>query len=163
MQEQLIKPAEGDALDRVRRHVRILVDIGRLAGEKADLNRFLNRAVLQIARAVEIHHVKVLQYRRRTSDLLLVAGVGWKEGVVGTATLSADLRSPPGRAFQTAEPISITDLDEQKEYAHSELLKEHGIVSLTNVPILIDGAAWGVLEVDSTTVLGTSPKTPPIS
>jgi two-component sensor histidine kinase len=61
------------------------------------------------------------------------------------------LRSPPGRAFQTAEPVSIKDLGEQEEYVLSDLLKEHGIVSVANVPVLIDGAAWGVLEVDSTT------------
>jgi two-component system, sensor histidine kinase PdtaS len=107
--------------------------------------------VVQIARAVEIHHVKVLQYRHSTSDLLLVAGVGWKEGAVSTATLSTDLRSPPGRAFQTAEPVSISNFDEQEEFVRSDFLKEHGIVSLANVPVLIDGAAWGVLEVDSTT------------
>ena len=68
--------------------------------------RFLDQAVLQIARAVEIHHVKVLQYRPDTSDLLLIVGFGWKDGAVRTATLSADLRSPPwprlpnGRACQ---------------------------------------------------------------
>ncbi len=78
----------------LRRYIRILVDIGRLVGEQADLSRLLSQVVVQIARAVEIHHVKVLQYRQRTSDLLIVAGVGWKEGVVGSATLSADLRSP---------------------------------------------------------------------
>ncbi|MDA9497735.1 sensor histidine kinase [Bradyrhizobium sp. CCBAU 11357] len=141
---------EGDSLDRLRRHIRILVDIGRLGGEKVDLHRFLNQAVVQVARAVEIHHVKILRYRPHSSDLLLVAGVGWKDGVVGTATLSADLRSPPGRSFQTAEPVTVQNLGEQQEYIHSDVLKEHGIISLTNVPVLIDGAAWGVLEVDST-------------
>jgi two-component sensor histidine kinase len=151
MEELLVEAGNERALDKLRRHIRILVDIGRLAGEKSDLNGFLNQVVVQIARAVEIHHVKVLQYRPHTSDLLVIAGVGWKEGVVGTATLSADLRSPPGRAFRTAEPVSVKDLGEQQEYAHSGLLKEHGIVSLSNVPVLIDGAAWGVLEVDSTT------------
>jgi two-component system, sensor histidine kinase PdtaS len=150
MEERRIE-IEENALDRLRRYVRILVDLGRLAGEKGDLGRYLDQAVLQIARAVEIHHVKILQYRPATSDLLLVAGVGWKEGAVGTATLSADLRSPPGRTFQTAEPVTIQNLKEQEEYIYSDLLKEHSIISLTNVPILIDGAAWGVLEVDSTT------------
>ena len=134
----------------LRRHIRILVDIGRLAGENAELARFLDQTVVQIARAVEIHHVKVLQYRPRSADLLLIAGVGWKQGVVGSATLSADLRSPPGRAFQTAEPVTIRDFGEQKEYVRSDLLKEHSIVSVSNVPLLINGAAWGVLEVDST-------------
>jgi two-component sensor histidine kinase len=142
---------EGGALDKVRRHIRILVDIGRLAGENGDLDRFLDQAVMQVARAVEIDHVKVLRYRPRTADLLVVAGLGWKEGVVGTATLSADLRSAPGRAFQTAEPVTIKTFDEQEEYVRSDFLNEHGILSLTNVPLLIDGAAWGVLEVDSTT------------
>jgi two-component sensor histidine kinase len=142
---------EGGALDKVRRHIRILVDIGRLAGENADLDRFLDQVVVQVARAVEINHVKVLRYRPRTADLLVVAGLGWKEGVVRTATLSADLRSAPGRAFQTAEPVTIKNFNEQEEYVRSDFLKEHGILSLTNVPVLIDGAAWGVLEVDSTT------------
>ena len=142
--------SEGSPLDKLRRHVRILVDIGRLAGENADLTRFLDQAVVQIARAVEIHHVKVLQYRPRSSDLLLIAGVGWKEGAVRSATLSADLRSPPGRAFQTAEPVIIKDFSKQEEYVRSDLLKEHGIVSVSNVPVLTNGAAWGVLEVDST-------------
>jgi transcriptional regulator with GAF, ATPase, and Fis domain len=141
----------GGALDDVRRHMRILVDIGRLAGESSDLSRFLNQVVMQVARAVEIDHVKVLQYRPRTADLLVVAGIGWGEGVVGIAALSADLRSAPGRAFQTAEPVTIRNVNEQEEYIPSDLLKQHQIVSLANVPVLIEGAAWGVLEVDSTT------------
>jgi two-component sensor histidine kinase len=150
MEEHSGETSECGVLDGLRRHIRILVDIGRLAGESADLSRFLDQAVVQIARAVEIHHVKVLQYRARTSDLLLIAGTGWKEGAVRTATVTADLRSPPGRAFQTAEPVAIKNFSEQQEFVLSELLKEHGIVSLINVPVLIAGVAWGVLELDST-------------
>jgi two-component system, sensor histidine kinase PdtaS len=150
MEERSGDTSEGGRLDKLRRQIRILVDIGRLAGEGADLNRILDQAVVQIARAVEIPHVKVLRYRSLTSDLLLMAGTGWKEGVVRTATLPADLRSPPGRAFQTAESVAIRNFTEQKEYILSDLLKEHGIISLINVPVLIGGVAWGVLEVDST-------------
>jgi len=136
-------------LHKVRRHVRILVDLGRLMVETSGLGRFLDLAVIQVARAVGIDHVKVLQYRPEAGDLLVRAGIGWREGVVGAATLSADLRSPPGRSFQTGEPVVIADFSGQDDYAHSDLLKEHGIVSLVNVPVLIDGATWGVLEVDS--------------
>jgi len=151
MEELSNETSENGVLDKLRRHIRILVDIGRLSAENTDVDRFLNQAVLQIARAMEILHVKILRYRPETSDLLLVAGVGWKEGVIGTATFSIDLHSPPGRAFQTAEPVSIKNLSDEDEYVRSDFLKEHGIVSLSNVPVLISGAAWGVLEVDSTT------------
>jgi two-component sensor histidine kinase len=146
------KRSEPDiALAEVRQHVRILSDLSRLAGNSTDLQTFLNQAVAQVSRGTEIHHVKILRYRPETADLLLVAGTGWKPGVVGTSTLSTDLRSPPGRAFQTGEPVSIKNFEEQDEYDLSTMLKEHGIVSLANAPVLIGGTAWGVLEVDSTT------------
>ena len=141
---------QASALDEVRRHVRIFGDLGRVASESADEDGFLDQVVVQVARAVEIDHVKVLKYRRREADLLIAAGFGWKEGVVRSATLSADLRSPPGRSFQTAQPVVIKNFQAQDDFVHSGLLQDHGIVSLVNVPVLIEGAAWGVLEVDST-------------
>src|SRR3954469_1661267 len=78
-------------LEKVRRHVRILVDLGRAAGETADLNRFLDQAVVQVARAVEIGHVKVLRYRRREADLL----VGCRFRMAGGCRA---LRDPAGRS-----------------------------------------------------------------
>lgn len=144
-------PTAGQAeVEKLRRYVRILGDLGRLAGLHSNVERFLDQAVAQVSRAVEVHHVKILQYRGRTADLLMVAGTGWKEGVVGTATFPSELRSPVGRAFQTAEPVAIVEVGDSPDFVISETLKAHGIVSLANVPILIDGAAWGVLEVDST-------------
>lgn len=143
--------SNGDELEAVRQHVRILCDLGRLSGNSTELQAFLNQAVGQVARATGIQHVKILRYRPETADLLVVAGTGWKPGVVGTATLSADLRSAPGRAFQIGEAVSIRNFDEQDEYDISPLLKEHGIISLANAPVLIGGTAWGVVEVDSTT------------
>ncbi len=149
-----------ESVDRLRRHMRIIVDLGRIASQQLDLDRFFDQTSLQVARAVEIDHVKILQYRRKTSDLLQVAGTGWKEGVVGNATFSASLRSPAGRAYQTGEPVVIEDTGNAPEFTISPVLKEHGINSLANVPILIDGGAWGVLEVDSTARRDFGPDTP---
>lgn len=135
--------------NKLRRHVRILLDLGRLSGQNSDFDRFLDQAVIQVARAVEVDHVKVLRYRRKTADLLMAAGMGWREGLVRAATFSSDVRSAPGRSFQTAEPVCIADTADAPGFVISDVLKEHGIVSLANVPILFGGAAWGVLEVDS--------------
>src|SRR5690348_9527366 len=101
------------AIEEMRLHMRILADIGRLAGNSTDLDTFLKQTVVQVARAIGIHHVKILRYRPESADMLVVAGTGWKPGVVGTATLSADLRSAPGRAFQIGEAISVMNFDEQ--------------------------------------------------
>ncbi len=159
MTGKLPSVGEPNEIDKLRRHIRILVDLGRLAGQYSDVDRFLDQAVVQVARAVEIDHVKILRYRRKTGDLLMAAGLGWKEGVVRVATFPSDLRSPPGRSFQTAESVSIANTASAPGFVISEILKEHGIVSLANVPILFDGAAWGVLEVDSSSYREFGPDT----
>ncbi|HEY1963183.1 MAG TPA: hypothetical protein VGG69_12245, partial [Rhizomicrobium sp.] len=107
---------DGAQLEKLRRHIHILADLGKLAGERRGLDSFLDRTVQQVARAVEIHHVKVLQYRPATADLIVAAGVGWKPGVVGSAVLPSDMRSPPGRTWQTAESLVIKRLEGQSEF-----------------------------------------------
>src|SRR3954451_171926 len=104
---------QDDVLEEMRQHVRILADLGRLAGNSTDLQSFLQQSVVHVARATSIHHVKILRYRPESVDLLVVAGTGWKTGVIGSAALPADFRSPPGRSFQIGEPISISNFHEQ--------------------------------------------------
>lgn len=140
----------GFALAKVRQHIRIIGDLTKLAGGATDLPAFLDQAVAQVARAIEISHAKILRYRPESGDFIVEAGIGWKPGVVGTATLSADLSSAPGRAFRTAETVTVENFELENELTQSPFLKQHGIVALANAPILIGNAAWGVLEVDST-------------
>jgi two-component sensor histidine kinase len=142
-------PAE--IIEKLRRHMRIVVDLGRIVARNGDVEHFFHQAVVQVARAIEIDHVKILRYRPDTADLLIVAGIGWKPGVVGNATFPSDLSSPPGRSYQTAEPVVLADLAKAKSFVISDILKEHGIAALANVPVMIDGAVWGVLEIDSST------------
>ena len=109
----------------------------------------MQHACAQISRVTHIKHTKVLRYRPRNGDLLIIAGVGWKPGVVGTATLPMDAASPPGRSIQTGAAVAVEDFANDTEFRVSPLLREHGIVALLNVPIMIDGQSWGVLEVDA--------------
>ena len=138
-----------DRVEQLRNHVRILVDLGKLAALNIETSRLLDQAAIQIARATYVDHAKIMEYRPDRSDLLMIAGMGWKEGVVRTATFPTDLASAAGRCFRTAEPVTIEDVAAQSEFVLSPVLAEHNIVSLANVPMLIDGAAWGVLEIDS--------------
>jgi two-component sensor histidine kinase len=105
----------------------------------------------QVSRVTHIRRVKVLQYRPDRGDLLVVAGVGWKPGVVGAVTLGIDSASPPGRAVQTAAPVIIEDLPNDPEFRLSGVLRDHGVVSVLNVPVMVDSRTWGVLEVDAET------------
>jgi two-component sensor histidine kinase len=135
--------------DKLRRHQRIIIDLGLLTTQPMSLDAFLDHAVAQLALALEVSHTKIMRYRPEVGDLLLTNGIGWNKGVVGQATFSIDLESPPGASFQTAEPVVIDDVNKTRDYVPSPSLKEHGIISVVNVPILINNASWGVLEADS--------------
>jgi len=109
----------------------------------------LQNATAQVARITHIKHVKILRYRPDLGDLLIEAGVGWKPGVVGHVSLGADRFSPAGRSMQTGAPVISEDIPNDPEFRYPDVLREHGIVSVLNVPIFVDGTHWGVLEVDT--------------
>ena len=138
----------------LREHQRVLIDLARYAIETEDLQRFLDDAVVRVAAAVEIDHVKVLRYRRAQGDLVIDAGVGWNPSSVKATSFATDLASPPGRTFQTGQPVLIVDLNHAPDFRISAPLKEHNIVSLLNVPIFVESAVWGVFEIDSTILRG---------
>ena len=128
---------------------RSLATFTRIVGEADSEQRLLQNAAAQVARITHIRHVKVLRYRPDKGDLLIEAGVGWKPGVVGHVSFGADRHSAPGRSLQTGSPVMCEDIRNDPEFRYADVLREHGIVSVLNVPIFVDGSHWGVLEVDT--------------
>jgi two-component sensor histidine kinase len=128
---------------------RALAMFTRIVDEPASVPGLLQNAAAQVARITHIKHVKVLRYRPDRGDLLVEAGVGWKPGVIGHVSFGADRFSAPGRSMQTGAPVVVEDIANDPEFRYADVLREHGIVSVVNVPIFVDGTHWGVLEVDT--------------
>ena len=135
--------------DKALGYQQALSTFARIVGEAADTQRLLQNAAAQVARITHIKHVKVLRYRPDQGDLLIEAGVGWHPGVVGHVSFGADRHSSPGRSLQTGAPVVCIDIRNDPEFRYADVLREHGIISVCNVPILVDGKHWGVLEVDT--------------
>lgn len=114
------------------------------------LDAVLAEACRVAAQGLGVKHAKVLEHRPDTGDLLVRAGVGWRPGVVGHATLRADLGSPAGYALHTGEAVLSNRLGEEGRFRVPVLLAEHGIHSAINVLVgASPRTAYGVLEVDS--------------
>lgn len=143
------EPTQAENLERARRYQRVLLALGRELVADRGFMGFLQRTCEQIAHATEIERSKIGRYRPREGDLLIEAGVGWKEGVVGHATMSIDVASSAGRTVRTGQITEAPNILRDMEFRPSRLHTEHGIVGLLNVPVIVDGAVWGILEVDS--------------
>lgn len=134
---------------KVLEYQQSLATFTRILCEADNAPRLLQNSVAQIARITGIKHVKALRYRPDRGDLLIEAGVGWRPGVVGHVSFGADRHSAPGRSLQTGQPVVVLDIRHDPDFRYAELLREHGIVSVCNVPIFVNGSHWGVLEVDT--------------
>jgi two-component sensor histidine kinase len=131
------------------RQQEILAELGVRALQGASFDELLNQTVRLTAEGMEAEFCKVLEYIREDNRFLVRAGVGWDEGIVGTATVGADLESPSGFALQTGRPVVSNHLENEQRFRTPELLVQHGIRRAMNVILQGDGAPYGVLEVDS--------------
>jgi LytS/YehU family sensor histidine kinase len=135
---------------RVRiRQQEILAELGVLALQARPFLELLNETSRLTAEGMEAEFCKVLEYLPAQNRLLVRAGVGWHEGIVGVATVGADLESPSGFALRTGKPVISNHLENEQRFRTPELLVEHGIRRAMNVVLQGDGSPYGVLEVDS--------------
>jgi two-component sensor histidine kinase len=135
---------------RVRiRQQELLAELGVLALQGTNFTGMLNHTARMTAEGLGAEYCKVLEHIPAENRLLVRAGVGWGEGVVGHATVGADLASPAGYALRTGKPVISNHLENEERFRTPELLVEHGIRRAMNVILQGDGSPFGVLEVDS--------------
>jgi two-component sensor histidine kinase len=126
-----------------------LVEFSRRAIEGAEVDDLLEQAAREVAKCLDVGFVKVLEHVEDERCLLVRAGVGWGEGVVGSATIGTEMESPAGFALQTGAPVIANDLAREERFRCPELLRAHGVKSAVNVIIANPRWTYGVLEADS--------------
>ncbi len=139
----------GRALRLRIRQQELLAELGVLALQRTSFTDLLNHTARMTAEGLDAEYCKIMEYIPADKRLLVRAGVGWGEGVVGNASVGADLDSPAGYALQTGKPVISNHLENEERFRTPELLVEHGIRRAMNVILQGDGLPFGVLEVDS--------------
>jgi two-component sensor histidine kinase len=133
---------------RVRQQ-EILAELGVLALQGTPFDELLDLAAQRTSEGLNAEFAKVLQYMPSEGRFLVRSGVGWGPGVVGVATVGADVASPAGYALRTGKAVISNHLENEERFRTPELLLEHGIRRAMNVILQGEGEPFGVLEVDS--------------
>jgi two-component sensor histidine kinase len=137
------------ALRQRIRQQQILAELGVSALQGASFDTLLTDTVRLTAEGLRSDFCKILEYMPVENRFLVRAGVGWDEGVVGVASVGADLESPAGFALQTGKPVISNHLVNEERFRTPEILQRHNIRRAMNVILQGDGKPYGVLEVDS--------------
>ncbi len=141
------------------RQLKLVADYGLFALRETDLAAILQRVCQAAAEGLGTQFAKLLRYRPELGDFLVIHGVGWRDGVVGQATVGADMASPAGYALHTRLPVISTLLSAETRFRTPALLAEHNVHRAINVIIGEEraeeageagGEPFGVLEADST-------------
>jgi two-component sensor histidine kinase len=137
-------------IERLFRREKALGEFGIFAFRTTDLQPILDEAARVCAECLDVPFCKICRFQPSQNDLLVVAGHGWKPGVVGFAISVADETSPQGRAFTTGKPQFCPNIDEANTFSLPAFYPEHSILSTVDVIISAKtGPPFGVLEVDS--------------
>ena len=102
-----------------------------------------------IAETLNVEFCKVLQLEPGNENLLLRAGVGWKDGSIGKATEPAGTASQAGYALICDGPVIAEDLRAEQRFTIPALLRDHEIVSGISVRIGRSDRPFGVLGAHS--------------
>lgn len=137
-------------VQKLLRQQAAIASFGSYALRERDLMKILAEAVRACAEGLNVPFSKICRYRAEENDLLIVAGYGWQDGLIGHVVSRADTSSPQGRAFTTAEPSIIGDLQKVSGFDLPPFYAEHGIVSIVDVIIKgSDHQPYGILEIDN--------------
>ena len=139
------RAAEQRLRKQSRRH-RAVAYLGRLALGDCDLQVLMDQTVALIAEVLDVPLCKVLELDPAGSSLRMRAGVGWSDGLVGTARVDTDRDSQAGYTLLSASPVVVEDLRTETRFSGPPLLTRHGVIS--GMSVVIPGVgeqAYGVL------------------
>jgi PAS domain S-box-containing protein len=138
------KRVEEEISLRVRQQAAV-AEIGQRALSGAELSVLMEESCLLVARTLGVEFCKLLELLPDGQSLRLRAGVGWKEGLVGEATVSAGTHSQAGYTLLSNNPVIVEDLRTESRFSGPPLLLEHDIVSGMSVIIHGRDRPFGVL------------------
>jgi signal transduction histidine kinase/CheY-like chemotaxis protein/PAS domain-containing protein len=136
------------ALEVRTRQQAAVAELGQLALAETRLDVVMNGALKLVAQTLGVEYASVKEFVAGRERLVVRAGVGWKEGTVGDATVEAD-GSEAEYALHAVEPVIIEDLRTENRFQPSALLRGHGVVSGVMVALRGQGVPFGVVGIHS--------------
>lgn len=124
-----------------------VAEIGLRALRGGDRDELMREICELVARTLMVEFVKVLELLPG-GDLRLLAGVGWREGVVGRRVLPGGPGSLAAYTLASSEPVIVRDLRTEKRFVEP-FLAEHDVVSGMNVIIHGRERPFGLLGAHS--------------
>lgn len=135
--------------ERLRQQAAVLA-LGEQALRSVPVPALLEEAAARVAETLRAPFAGLLLLEPEEGNLLLAAGVGWREGLVGAARVPGEAYLQAGFAVRSGRPVVVVDLHRETRFEPPPLLCEHGVRSGASVALGEVESPLGVLSVHST-------------
>lgn len=122
-------------LNRRLSQQRAIERFGSFALGEEDFQLIMERAVDIAAEVLDVPLAKVLKFTDTADSLLLAAGLGWQDGLVGQGRVGIEQESQAGFTLINLAPVIVEDLATEARFSGPQLLRDHGVVSGISVVI----------------------------
>ncbi len=116
------------------------------ATQDADSTR-LEQALRVVAGALGTPFAKILELEKSGELLVVSAGIGWRKGVAGYATVPAATSSSAGYVLRQQRAVIFDDIQRTRRFTDATLLRSHNVTSSLAVRIAGQDRVLGVLSV----------------
>ena len=119
---------------------------GQRALVERDIDALMHEASQLVADTLGTDYCTVLELDTEAEELLVRQGVGWQEGVVGSATVSAvDADSLASYTLAADGPVVVSDLETDTRFSGPELLTSHDVRGGISTILGSPDEPWGIL------------------
>lgn len=122
----------------------VVADIGLRALANVELKSLMEGAVVLVTGTLGVEYCKIVDPFPGDEELLVRAGIGWREGIVGS-TENVNLDPQSTYTLRSGEPVIVEDLGAESRFSPAPVLREHGVVSTVTVVIPGRERPFGVL------------------
>jgi diguanylate cyclase (GGDEF)-like protein len=122
---------------------------GQQALEGADTDELAREASRILTKVLDIDFGGVLKLLPGGDELLLVAGIGLPEEMIGEARVPTDYRSQSGYALATGNAVVVNDWTTETRFQQSALQREQGMQSAAIILIKGKEEPFGVIGAGS--------------
>ncbi|MDS0278724.1 PAS domain S-box protein [Halomicroarcula sp. S1AR25-4] len=143
-----------DREDELKRRVHqqeVVTDLGQRALADRDVDALMAEATELVAETLDNEYCKVLDLDAEAEELSLREGVGWDDGLVGSATVSAVADdSQASYTLASSAPVVVEDLTTERRFSGPDLLTDHDVRSGISVIVGPQDDPWGILGTHDT-------------
>lgn len=128
----------------------VVAKLGQRGLAGIDLSTLMDEAVRLVAQTFEVEYCKILEVLPNDSAFFLRAGVGWKKGLIGYATVGMQASSQANYTLVSDKPVIVEDLRVETRFGGESLLHNHNVISGVSVIIPGRDRPFGVLSAHTT-------------